>query len=103
MRETVPQASSDVEDGWTDPLSSRRLVGMAASAGGLEAIRQVLSLLPPSFPAAIAIVQHRGAELPDQLIELHGRWTPLKVGHAQDGMPLEAGTVYVCPPGVHMV
>jgi two-component system, chemotaxis family, protein-glutamate methylesterase/glutaminase len=84
-------------------LSSDRLVVLAASAGGLEVIRHVLSLLPADFPAAIAVVQHRGDDASERLIELLASRTSLKVCHASDGVPLETGTVYVCPPGVHMV
>lgn len=82
--------------------SSPRLIVIAASAGGLKAMIDVLAPLPPEFPAAIAIVQHRGAGDPQTLIDLLARRTRLRVRHAEDGMILEAGTVYVCPPAMHM-
>jgi two-component system chemotaxis response regulator CheB len=82
--------------------SSPRLVVIAASAGSLPAIMDVLEPLPSDFAAAIALVQHRGPEQPERLIELLARRTRLRVQHAQDGAALEPGTVYVCPPGVHM-
>jgi two-component system, chemotaxis family, protein-glutamate methylesterase/glutaminase len=82
--------------------SSPRLVVIAASAGALPAIMDVLEPLPSDFPAAIAVVQHRGAAEPQRLIELLARRTRLRVQHAQDGAALEPGTVYICPPGVHM-
>lgn len=88
--------------GWTDPVSSRNLVVIAASAGGFQAIRSVLSSLPASFPAAIALVQHRGDSDPERLPDLLNRRTALKVRHARTGDLLEAGTVYLCPPGIHM-
>lgn len=90
-------------DNWAGSISSERLIVLVASAGGFEAIRRVLSLLPGDFPAAIAVVQHRGAENPDRLIKLLASRTPLKICHATDGALLEWGTVYVCPPGFHMV
>jgi two-component system chemotaxis response regulator CheB len=62
----------------------------------------VLAPLPAEFPAAIALVQHRGPAYPNMLVELLGRKTRLRVVHAEDGAVLEAGTVYICPPGVHM-
>jgi two-component system, chemotaxis family, protein-glutamate methylesterase/glutaminase len=103
--------SDDAEDldrhapagSWSGCMSSDRLVILVASAGGLEPIREVLSLLPADFPAAIAVVQHRGADAPERLIELLAARTSLKVRHAADGTIPEAGTVYVCPPGVHML
>jgi two-component system chemotaxis response regulator CheB len=82
--------------------SSPRLVVIAASAGGLAALIEVLAPLPADFPAAIAVVQHRAHETPERLIELLSRRTRLHVCHARDSAPLEPGTVYVCPPGVHM-
>jgi two-component system chemotaxis response regulator CheB len=80
-----------------------QLVAIAASAGGLEALRQILGELPSDFPAAIALVMHRGLSNPDRLITLLRRWTALDVRHAECGGALRAGILYVCPPGVHMV
>ena len=88
--------------GGAEHVSSPRLVVIAASAGALPAIIDVLAPLPPSFPAAIALVQHRGRSEPHVLVEILARRTQLRVRHAEDGALLEAGTVYVCPPGVHM-
>jgi two-component system, chemotaxis family, protein-glutamate methylesterase/glutaminase len=82
--------------------SSPRLVVIAASAGGLPAIVEVLAPLPADFPAAIAIVQHRGPDEPELMLDILSRRTKLRVQHAVSGAVLEPGTVYVCPPGVHM-
>ncbi|HEV7283091.1 MAG TPA: chemotaxis protein CheB [Pirellulaceae bacterium] len=83
--------------------SSPKVVVIAASAGGLQALRPLLAKLPAGFPAAIALVIHRGTDAPERLVELLSRWTPLRVRQADSGAALEAGTIYVCPPGVHMV
>jgi two-component system chemotaxis response regulator CheB len=99
----TPSISDKAAHAEARPVSSPQLVTIAASAGGLEAIREVLRRLPPDFGAAIAIVLHRGLEGPDRLISLLARWTSLEVRHAQDGVPLRAGVVYVCPPGAHMI
>jgi two-component system chemotaxis response regulator CheB len=84
------------------PASSPRLVVIAASAGGLLALTELLSRLPADFPAAVAVVQHRGDEAPERLVELLSSATRLKVRHAHDGVVLEPGAVYICPPGMHM-
>lgn len=86
----------------TLPLADARLVVIATSAGGLNAVGRVLAALPADFPAAIAIVQHRGLQHPELLLELLGKWTALPVRHARSGELLAAGVVYVCPPGMHM-
>jgi two-component system chemotaxis response regulator CheB len=95
--------SAEFANRWARPLSSPQLVVFAASAGGLEPLCKVLEDLPPEFPAAIALIMHRGAALPDQLIRVLQRRTRLRIESAQEGVPLRAGVVYVCPPGVHMV
>lgn len=93
-----------VSSGYGDVVAAQspRLVVIAASAGGLSAIFDVLAPLPASFPAAIAIIQHRGGAQPELMIELLASRTRLRVKHAVDGEMIEPGTVYVCPPGVHM-
>lgn len=87
---------------WAQPVTSPKLIVLASSSGGVKALIQVLSSLPADFPAAIAVVQHRGEQHPNLLPELLDRRTALKVRHARDGDLLEAGTVYICPPGAHM-
>src|SRR5689334_17098306 len=55
------------------------LVVIAASAGGVKALEQLLSALPADFPVPIAIVQHRTAREPDLLARVLSRHTPLVV------------------------
>lgn len=83
-------------------LQEQPLVILAASAGGLKAIKGVLSRLPADFPAAIAIVQHRGDHDPNLLCQLLRSHTELTVRNAEDGDCIQPGNVYLCPPGVHM-
>jgi chemotaxis response regulator CheB len=45
-------------------------------------------------------MQHRALEHPDVLVHLLGKHSGLPVRHARDGEPLQAGMVYVCPPGM---
>ncbi len=87
---------------WSDAGASQNLVVIAASAGGLQPLGRVLAGLPHDFPAAIAVIQHRGPESPNFLADILRRQTTLRVQDAVDGDLLEAGTVYVCPVGVHM-
>jgi two-component system, chemotaxis family, protein-glutamate methylesterase/glutaminase len=84
------------------PITSPGMVVIACSAGGLPELRAILSSLDPDFPAAIAIVQHRGDQYPELLPELLQRRTRLRVCDAREGDLLEAGTVYICPAGMHM-
>jgi two-component system, chemotaxis family, protein-glutamate methylesterase/glutaminase len=86
-----------------EPIASDALVVIAASAGGLDALGRVLASLPADFPAAIVVVQHRSEQCPDVLPMLLNERTALRVRHAVDGDVLAAGTVYVCPPGMHVL
>ncbi|MGV0107623.1 chemotaxis protein CheB [Nostoc sp. DSM 114160] len=61
------------------------IVAIAASAGGLTAIIQVLSTLKAEFPAAIAIVQHLAPEHPSFMAEILSRRTDITVKQAQEG------------------
>jgi len=87
---------------WPNAVSSRRLVVIAASAGGLRPVIDVLSGLSSDFPAAVVVVQHRSDDYADVLPDILRRHTTLRVRAAQEGDYLEAGTDYVCPPGVHL-
>jgi two-component system chemotaxis response regulator CheB len=80
-----------------------RIVVIAASAGGVEALSQILSELPATFPLAIAIVQHRSLSSPHLLATILRRKTRLTVKDAEEGDAIQPGFVYVAPPGVHLV
>src|SRR5581483_6345037 len=78
------------------------VVGVGASAGGLEAFSQLLSALPRDPGFAIVLVQHLAPHHESALrILLSGR-TNLDVVEAADGMLLERDRVYVTPPNVQI-
>ncbi|MYN10956.1 chemotaxis protein CheB [Massilia sp. FT127W] len=74
------------------------VVGIGASAGGLEPICELLAAVPPASPFAYVVVQHLDPLQIGMLPELLQRVTAMPVREAADGMPLEAGHVYVIPP-----
>jgi len=94
----------------TEPLTlthrhyptSARVIGMAASAGGLNAVSQILSGLPSSFPAAILIVQHTIPTSRSHLVEILARRTRMLVRPAVGGDHIELGVAYVAPPDSHL-
>jgi two-component system, chemotaxis family, protein-glutamate methylesterase/glutaminase len=81
----------------------RRIVVIGASAGGIDALRSLLSELPPDFPVPIGIVIHTAAESPGVLAQIFQRWTRLHVTLAFDTCPLQPGHVYVAPPDRHLL
>jgi two-component system chemotaxis response regulator CheB len=83
--------------------SGYELVVVGASLGGLAALRTLLGGLPRDFPAAVAIVQHRRPDADSPLAHLLGSISPLPVCEPTDREPIEPGTVYLAPPGYHML
>jgi two-component system, chemotaxis family, protein-glutamate methylesterase/glutaminase len=84
------------------PQTVADVVGVTASAGGIEALGVVLGSLPTDFPAAVVVVQHLSPHHTSHLTEVLGRRTPLRVKWAEDGDRLAPGTVYVAPPDRHV-
>lgn len=81
---------------------THHVVVIAASAGGIDALTQVLSRLPADLPAAVLIVQHLRGDRPTHLPEHLAHFSPLPVRLAEDGLPLEAGVAYLAVPGEHL-
>jgi len=80
-----------------------RVVAICSSAGGLNALSQVLSALPVDFPAAIAVVQHVSPHYPSLMAEILSRRTNLPVVPARQGDYLRAGKIYIAPPDHHLL
>jgi two-component system chemotaxis response regulator CheB len=81
----------------------RGIVVMAASAGGVEALRALLSMLPADFPAPILVVLHVPAAGSTALPKILSRAGRLTASAASDGEELLAGHVYVAPPDTHLL
>lgn len=80
-----------------------KAIVMGVSAGGLPALKTILSGLPSSFPLPIAIVQHRDERADSFLAEYLDRNSKLNVREAEDKEPLHAGKVYIAPAGYHLL
>jgi len=77
-------------------------VAFVASAGGVQALGEVLGALPPDLDAALIVLLHLLPDHRSHLAAILGRKTELRVKEAEDGDRLEAGCVYVAPPDVHL-
>lgn len=84
-------------------MARRDLVVVGASAGGVEALIQLLRGLPADLPAAVLVVLHLPTGAHSALPEILDRVCPLPVGPAVDGAPLEPGTVRVAVPDRHLL
>src|SRR5208282_4169315 len=78
------------------------VVGLGASAGGLDAFRRLLAVLPPGTGMAFILIQHLDPTHASMMVDLLAGHTPLKVQQAADGMPLEREHIYLIPPGAYL-
>jgi len=78
--------------------SPHPIVGIGASAGGLEALEQFLSHVPDHSGMAFVVIQHLDPNYKGLMPELLQRITKMKVAQAVEHMPVEADCVYVIPP-----
>jgi two-component system chemotaxis response regulator CheB len=84
-------------------MSTKDIVVIGASAGGVEALQRLVANLPADFPAAIFIAQHlspAGRSLLPTLIERAGT---LPASSPADGEVIEPGRIYVAAPDQHML
>ena len=77
----------------------RLVVGVGASAGGLDAFKRLLTVLNDASTMAFVFVQHLDAEHESRLVELLSRCSPMRVVRAEDGAALHSGVVHVIGPG----
>jgi two-component system chemotaxis response regulator CheB len=80
-----------------------RVVGIGASAGGVDALLRVVRRLPPTLPAAICAVLHIPSSGRSLLAPILARQTDLEVVEAEDGAQLVAGRMYVAPNDRHLL
>src|SRR3990172_601459 len=89
--------SSETKASKTEP--SCPVVGVGASAGGLEAFTHLLQALPVDTGMAFVLVQHLAPTHPSALAEILSRATTMPVAEVTDEVHVEPNRVYVMPPG----
>ena len=78
------------------------VVGIGASAGGLDACRKFLAALPADSGMAFILIQHLDPTHESMMVDLLAGHTPMTVVQATDGMPFERDHLYVIPPGTYL-
>lgn len=91
---TPPAGDASSERPW--------VVVIAASAGGVAALGDLVAELPADFPASIVIIQHRMATRASLLDQILGRRTRLPVQTARAGERLLPGVVNIARPDMHL-
>ena len=97
----APPANAQDYAGPIGYRTTDRLLAIGASAGGTQAIREVLEQMPADAPA-IVIAQHIPATFSAAFADRLNRHSRMTVMEAQDGQPLLNGHAYVAPGGRHL-
>jgi two-component system CheB/CheR fusion protein len=90
-------------DGLSLCAKPRFVVGIGASAGGLEALEAFFDHLPEAMGMAFVVVQHLSPDFRSMMNEILARHTRLPIHLVEDGMPVEANHVYLIPPKREMI
>ncbi len=99
VRARVPKKSAPTEQ---PPNAPHPIVGVGASAGGLEAFQELLRALPADTGMGFVLVQHLDPVHESALTKLLARSSSMPVYEATQNMHVEPDTVYVIPPNVQM-
>ena len=83
--------------------SEYKAVVMGMSAGGLDAMKEILPGLPPDFPVPVIAVQHIHASQDGFMYKHLAAGCKITVKEALDKEPIEPGHVYFAPPGYHLL
>ncbi|MBP2291996.1 chemotaxis protein CheB [Azospirillum rugosum] len=78
------------------------IVGIGASAGGLEALQRFFDNVPGDSDLAYVVVQHLSPVHKSLMVDLLGKHTSMTVVQAADSMVVERNTVYLLPPAKHL-
>ncbi len=87
----------------THQSHGHEIVAVGASAGGVEALRDLAASLPADLPAAVFVVLHVASEGPRLLGQILDKAGPLGAALAVSGEPVERGRIYVAPPDEHLL
>ena len=82
----------------TSPL----IIGIGASAGGLEALQQFFDYMPPNSGLTFVVIQHLSPDYKSLMADILGKHTEMNVCQVDDSMVVEPDTVYLIPPKKYM-
>lgn len=78
------------------------IIGIGASAGGLEALQQFFQHMPSNSGLSFVVVQHLSPDYRSLMADILGKHTEMKVMQAENEMSIHKNTVYLIPPKNNM-
>jgi len=78
-------------------------IGIGVSAGGINALKHIIPILPHDYPLAVIVIQHRIHTAEDFLVEFLNNHSAIRVKEAQLGEVIKPGCVYIGPSGYHLL
>jgi two-component system chemotaxis response regulator CheB len=84
-------------------MEQPNIIVIGASAGGVEALRELFGGLKPELNAAVFVVMHVLPYMKSHLPEILSKHSPIPVGHARDGAKIDMGRAYIAPPDQHLI
>jgi two-component system chemotaxis response regulator CheB len=87
----------------SESMAGHDIIVIGASAGGVEALREITRGLPANLPATLFVVLHVPPQNPSHLPAILSRSGPLPAAHAGDGAEFVPGRIYVAPPDTHLL
>src|SRR3989338_2315134 len=84
------------------PQAALRMVGIGASTGGPQALREILGSLPAKFPLPVVCVQHIGSSFLGEMVMWLAEVCPLPVRKAVHGETPQPGVIYFAPGDAHL-
>lgn len=100
-RNTEPSAEH-VQKSIPSPAQPPVVVGIGASAGGLEALQRFLLCMPENSGLSFVVIQHLSPDYKSLMADILGKDTEMTVLQAEDQMAVEPNTVYLIPPKNNM-
>ncbi|MCG8123579.1 MAG: chemotaxis protein CheB, partial [Candidatus Thiodiazotropha taylori] len=95
---TDPKLTDELDDS----VKPTHIVGVGASAGGLEAIEAFFKVMPPDSGVSFVVIQHLSPDHKSLMAELLSKRTRMPVHRAEDGVLVEPNSVYLIPPNKNL-
>lgn len=100
---TNDEARCSDDNGQSLKTQPAYVVGIGASAGGLESLERLFSNMPFDTGMAFVVIQHLSPDFKSLMDELLARYTELPIHRASENMRVEANSIYLIPPKKEMI